>query len=39
MNMPEYIPKKEEEEEEEEAVLKVYPNGFLSSPLIQFSII
>ena len=39
MNMPEYIPKKKEEEEEEEAVLKVYPNGFLSSPLIQFSII
>ena len=38
MNMPEYIPKKKEEEEEE-AVLKVYPNGFLSSPLIQFSII
>ena len=37
--MPEYIPKKKEEEEEEEAVLKVYPNGFLSSPLIQFSII
>ena len=35
MNMPEYISKKKKKKK----VLKVYSNGFLSNPLIQFSII